>query len=136
MACKCNKRSKKSLRKNTNDDRLLVSGLSSFYKNIKKLLHNRKVYVIILHVDKTTYCLRECWNWQTGMTKDHVRVASEGSSPFSRMKKSFKIFILKLFYVIGNSSQGEPSYNIKKHYMLQNLIFLVNCVVLNLVSLL
>ena len=29
--------------------------------------------------------MRECWNWQTGMTKDHVSVGSEGSSPFSRM---------------------------------------------------
>ena len=29
--------------------------------------------------------LRECWNWQTGMTKDHVRLASVGSSPISRI---------------------------------------------------
>ena len=27
---------------------------------------------------------RKCWNWQTGMTKDHVYQVREGSSPFFR----------------------------------------------------
>ena len=30
---------------------------------------------------------RKCWNWQTGMTKDHVIDDREGSSPFFRIDK-------------------------------------------------
>ena len=29
--------------------------------------------------------MRKCWNWQTGMTKDHVVPDREGSSPFFRI---------------------------------------------------
>ena len=29
--------------------------------------------------------MRGCWNWQTGMTKDHVIDDREGSSPFPRI---------------------------------------------------
>lgn len=29
--------------------------------------------------------MRSCWNWQTGMTKDHVLVGRVGSSPILRM---------------------------------------------------
>ena len=28
--------------------------------------------------------MRSCWNWQTGMTKDHVLVGRVGSSPILR----------------------------------------------------
>lgn len=31
--------------------------------------------------------MRKCWNWQTGMTKDHVVLHREGSSPFFRIGK-------------------------------------------------
>ena len=30
--------------------------------------------------------MRECWNWQTGMTKDHVLVGRAGSSPAFRIE--------------------------------------------------
>ena len=32
--------------------------------------------------------MRKCWNWQTGMTKDHVVPDREGSSPFFRIAYS------------------------------------------------
>ena len=32
--------------------------------------------------------MRKCWNWQTGMTKDHVVPDREGSSPFFRITYS------------------------------------------------
>ena len=39
---------------------------------------------ITLAVAKVICGMRKCWNWQTGMTKDHVHQVSEGSSPFFR----------------------------------------------------
>lgn len=32
-------------------------------------------------------CMRSCWNWQTGMTKDHVSLRRVGSSPILRIDK-------------------------------------------------
>ncbi len=32
-------------------------------------------------------CMRSCWNWQTGMTKDHVSLRRVGSSPILRINK-------------------------------------------------
>lgn len=29
--------------------------------------------------------MRSCWNWQTGMTKDHVSLRRVGSSPILRI---------------------------------------------------
>ena len=46
-------------------------------------MHKGKRCAILHFVVK----MRECWNWQTGMTKDHVSVGSEGSSPFSRTQR-------------------------------------------------
>lgn len=43
--------------------------------------------------------MRKCWNWQTGMTKDHVVPDREGSSPFfriaykTRYPKGFRVFL-------------------------------------------
>ena len=42
----------------------------------------------ISECDEETSQMRECWNWQTGMTKDHVSVGSVGSSPISRTFKA------------------------------------------------
>ena len=43
--------------------------------------------------------MRKCWNWQTGMTKDHVVPDREGSSPFFRiaykpeiLRKNLRLF--------------------------------------------
>ena len=38
---------------------------------------------------------RSCWNWQTGMTKDHVLVGRVGSSPILRIEKH----LLGVFFV-------------------------------------
>ena len=51
-----------------------------FLYEMKKTLENLEVPCY------NTYVARECWNWQTGMTKDHVVYDREGSSPFSRTK--------------------------------------------------
>lgn len=62
--------------------------------------------------------MRECWNWQTGMTKDHVSVGSEGSSPFSRivfyasaLKQSVGVFLLH--FSKKSAVAGAVSYHIK-----------------------
>ena len=41
--------------------------------------------------------MRECWNWQTGMTKDHVSVRRAGSSPAFRIKRDVekRLFFLE-----------------------------------------
>lgn len=39
---------------------------------------------------------RSCWNWQTGMTKDHVLVGRVGSSPILRIEKH----LLGVFFVL------------------------------------
>ena len=36
---------------------------------------------------------RKCWNWQTGMTKDHVIDDREGSSPFFRRKSGYSSLV-------------------------------------------
>ena len=45
--------------------------------------------------------MRKCWNWQTGMTKDHVVPDREGSSPFFRIAYKPEILRknLRLFFV-------------------------------------
>ena len=53
-------------------------------KTIKHLTYMKIGGNISLAVAKTTCQMRKCWNWQTGMTKDHVLPESEGSSPFFR----------------------------------------------------
>lgn len=40
--------------------------------------------------------MRSCWNWQTGMTKDHVLVGRVGSSPILRMKEQMH-YVFALF---------------------------------------
>ncbi len=67
--------------------------------------------------------MRKCWNWQTGMTKDHVSVGSEGSSPFSRIKKSLAIardffsfislFYEKYFSLIISTGISFPVHSLK-----------------------
>ena len=56
--------------------------------------------------------MRECWNWQTGMTKDHVSVGSEGSSPFSRIifmnnKSDGLVFFMFFFLLYLKKDEGE-----------------------------
>ena len=47
---------------------------------------------------------QECWNWQTGMTKDHVCEARVGSSPISCSKKTrFEASFFVLFFRHKNS---------------------------------
>lgn len=40
--------------------------------------------MLLTDIRLATY-MRSCWNWQTGMTKDHVLVGRVGSSPILRM---------------------------------------------------
>ena len=40
--------------------------------------------------------MRKCWNWQTGMTKDHVVPDREGSSPFFRIDNKPRILEYKV----------------------------------------
>ena len=44
--------------------------------------------------------MRMCWNWQTGMTKDHVLVGRAGSSPAIRRMYKAKVLAkgFSLFY--------------------------------------
>ena len=44
-------------------------------------------------------CMRSCWNWQTGMTKDHVSQRRVGSSPIlRRIEQMHLMCLLFLFY--------------------------------------
>ena len=43
--------------------------------------------------------MRKCWNWQTGMTKDHVTIGREGSSPFFRMNHGSSERMGRLLYM-------------------------------------
>ena len=53
---------------------------------------------------------RECWNWQTGMTKDHVRLPREGSSPSSRIKgvKQISDLVSRFFILLIKGSFPLP----------------------------
>ena len=70
--------------------------------------------------------MRSCWNWQTGMTKDHVVLHREGSSTFFRTDKThckavsfFYANLLMLheeLYIINNEKKYvKISYNQENH---------------------
>ena len=42
------------------------------------------------------YTLAEVLEWQTGMSQKHVSITREGSSPFLRTKKIYKLLNLKV----------------------------------------
>lgn len=42
--------------------------------------------------------MRKCWNWQTGMTKDHVSTDVRVQVPFSALRKDL-VRNHKVFYV-------------------------------------
>ncbi len=56
--------------------------------------------------------MRKCWNWQTGMTKDHVVLHREGSSPFFRSgwrENELEKFGFRAFFVcIGKYKEVPP----------------------------
>ena len=70
--------------------------------------------------------MRKCWNWQTGMTKDHVRLASEGSSPFFRIKKEVDRLLFLCIKTVGLANREEgtfPYFRIKKE--VDRLLFFI-----------
>ena len=58
------------------------------------------------------YRMRECWNWQTGMTKDHVSTDVRVQVPFSALSKlivnavSFLHILILFCGVIDDYSNG------------------------------
>ena len=69
--------------------------------------------------------MRKCWNWQTGMTKDHVVPDREGSSPFFRRNRKAlvllkfsetKAFLLCAFQS-ADSLESAFLFSHKKHYL-------------------
>ena len=63
---------------------------SNFFKKFEiRALQIKKNSVYYQSAQQSTRLqskMRECWNWQTGMTKDHVLVGRAGSSPAFRIE--------------------------------------------------
>ena len=55
---------------------------------------------------ESALCMRDCWNWETGMTKDHVSKGVRVRVPYRAL---VELTMLALNYVIGVSARKTNS---------------------------
>ena len=80
------------------------------------MLTIKKTHGIILFVSdrekSKTDNMRECWNWQTGMTKDHVSTDVRVQVPFPASQKSSKLKCFELF-LLNNKEESTLRFELK-----------------------
>ena len=65
--------------------------------------------------------MRKCWNWQTGMTKDHVSDRRVGSSPIFRI--TVKGLEFQDFFLLKNCVPVSDSVTVQNDKPLLKFLF-------------